>query len=70
MTKYHTDANINFTVNSILNSDELLAKFLNADMLVNDNWINAIKCVFNLSQSQAKIASKIVFKKFYYKEWA
>ena len=71
MTKqYHTDANINFAINSILINRELSSKFLNSDMFVNDKWINGIKSVFNLSKSDAKIVADIVFKEFYYGECA
>lgn len=64
--KYHSNKKINLVINTFLNNEEYITKFLNADMLINDRFINAIQSVFALSKSDAEIVSDIVFTEFYY----
>ena len=64
--KYHSNKKINLIINTFLNNEEYITKFLNGDMFVNDRWINGIQSVFNLSKSDAEIVADIVFTEFYY----
>lgn len=64
--KYHSNKKINLIINTFLNNEEYITKFLNGDMFVNDRWINGIQSVFNLSRSDAEIVADIVFTEFYY----
>tara|TARA_A100001201_G_C3950157_1_gene159424 strand:- start:164 stop:373 length:210 start_codon:yes stop_codon:yes gene_type:complete len=62
MTKYHTDANVNFAVKSIVNNDTVKNIFLSIDVKETLNYISTIN---NLSYYDAMEVVKILQK-----EWA
>jgi hypothetical protein len=62
MKKYHTDANVNFAVKSIVNNDTVKNIFLSIDVKETLNYISTIN---NLSYYDAMEVVKILQK-----EWA
>jgi len=62
MTKYHTDANVNFAVKSIVNNDTVKNIFLSIDVKETLDYISTIN---NLSYYDAMEVVKILQK-----EWA